>query len=425
MREQIEGSQAVARAVTLCRPQVIAAYPISPQTHIVESLSDRVRTGELAPAASTSWSSRSSGRCRPASAPPRPEPAPTPRPRARACSSWPRRSSTPPGLGLPIVMTVANRAIGAPDQHLERPLRRDGDARLRLDPALRRVQPGGGRPARPGLPARRVAVGPGDGLHGRLRAHPRVRGGGPARPGAGGRLPAAVRAAAGPRPRGAGDDRRDGRARGVHRGEVPHARQAGARPSTRSRRSPRSSGARSDGDSGGLVSPTALDDAETVVVALGLGARHHRGGGRRAARRGRHDRRARASRCFRPWPLAEVRERTGRQREPGGRRGEGLRRRRRRDRRPEHPRRAPGTCRSSCYDVVAGLGGRPGDAGVPARPAGRRARRPARPEPACTSSTSTRARRARAGALPARRRPGPHAEHMLRDVGTVASGAFD
>ena len=48
MRSQIEGSRAVAHAVNLCRPEVIAAYPISPQTHIVESLSDRVRTGELA-----------------------------------------------------------------------------------------------------------------------------------------------------------------------------------------------------------------------------------------------------------------------------------------------------------------------------------------------------------------------------------------
>ena len=47
------------------------------------------------------------------------------------------------GLGLPIVMTVANRAIGVADQHLERPQRRDVAARLRLDPALRRVQPGG------------------------------------------------------------------------------------------------------------------------------------------------------------------------------------------------------------------------------------------------------------------------------------------
>ena len=43
------------------------------------------------------------------------------------------------------------------DQHLERPLRRDVDARLGLDPALRGVQPGGGGPARPGLPAGRDA----------------------------------------------------------------------------------------------------------------------------------------------------------------------------------------------------------------------------------------------------------------------------
>jgi hypothetical protein len=49
MLEQIEGSQAVARAVARCRPEVIAAYPISPQTHIVEGLSDLVRTGELQP----------------------------------------------------------------------------------------------------------------------------------------------------------------------------------------------------------------------------------------------------------------------------------------------------------------------------------------------------------------------------------------
>jgi len=49
MREQLEGSQAVARAVARCRPEVVSAYPISPQTHIVEALSDMVRTRELAP----------------------------------------------------------------------------------------------------------------------------------------------------------------------------------------------------------------------------------------------------------------------------------------------------------------------------------------------------------------------------------------
>ena len=48
MRSQIEGSLAAAKAVALCRPEVISAYPISPQTHIVEGLSRMVRTGELA-----------------------------------------------------------------------------------------------------------------------------------------------------------------------------------------------------------------------------------------------------------------------------------------------------------------------------------------------------------------------------------------
>jgi pyruvate ferredoxin oxidoreductase alpha subunit len=47
MRQALEGSQAVARAVALCRPEVVAAYPITPQTHIVESISKLVADGEL------------------------------------------------------------------------------------------------------------------------------------------------------------------------------------------------------------------------------------------------------------------------------------------------------------------------------------------------------------------------------------------
>ena len=38
MRKQIEGSMAVAEGVRMCRPHVISAYPITPQTHIVEFL---------------------------------------------------------------------------------------------------------------------------------------------------------------------------------------------------------------------------------------------------------------------------------------------------------------------------------------------------------------------------------------------------
>ena len=39
MLRQLEGSRAVAETVACCRPEVICAYPISPQTHIVEGLS--------------------------------------------------------------------------------------------------------------------------------------------------------------------------------------------------------------------------------------------------------------------------------------------------------------------------------------------------------------------------------------------------
>ncbi|MGD9230782.1 MAG: transketolase C-terminal domain-containing protein [Desulfobacterales bacterium] len=47
MLKQIEGSQAVADVVALCRPNVISAYPITPQTHIVEDLSLIVGQGKL------------------------------------------------------------------------------------------------------------------------------------------------------------------------------------------------------------------------------------------------------------------------------------------------------------------------------------------------------------------------------------------
>ncbi|CUR61097.1 pyruvate:ferredoxin oxidoreductase alpha subunit [metagenome] len=113
MLRQVEGSQAVARAVTLCRPQVIAAYPISPQTHIVESLSDRVRTGELEGCEYLMVESEfgAMSACIGAS--------------GAGVRTYTATSSqgllfmaealfNASGLGLPIVMTVANRAIGAP-----------------------------------------------------------------------------------------------------------------------------------------------------------------------------------------------------------------------------------------------------------------------------------------------------------------------
>src|SRR5215471_4533121 len=47
MLKQIEGSRAVAEAVALCRPEVVCAYPISPQTHIVEALGEFAKLGKL------------------------------------------------------------------------------------------------------------------------------------------------------------------------------------------------------------------------------------------------------------------------------------------------------------------------------------------------------------------------------------------
>jgi pyruvate ferredoxin oxidoreductase alpha subunit len=113
MREQIEGSLAVAKAVARCRPEVISAYPISPQTHIVEALSDLVRTRELAPCeyllvesefgamSAAIGASAAGARAYTATA-------------SQGLLYMAEALFNASGLGLPIVMTVANRAIGAP-----------------------------------------------------------------------------------------------------------------------------------------------------------------------------------------------------------------------------------------------------------------------------------------------------------------------
>ena len=113
MLKQIEGSRGTAEAVALCRPEVICAYPISPQTHIVEALGEMVKSGELSPcefinvesefaAMSVAIGASATG--------------------ARAYTATASQGLlymveamfNASGLGLPIVMTVANRAIGAP-----------------------------------------------------------------------------------------------------------------------------------------------------------------------------------------------------------------------------------------------------------------------------------------------------------------------
>ena len=47
MRRVVEGSYAIADAVRCCSPDVVSVYPITPQTHIVEHLSEFVADGKL------------------------------------------------------------------------------------------------------------------------------------------------------------------------------------------------------------------------------------------------------------------------------------------------------------------------------------------------------------------------------------------
>jgi pyruvate ferredoxin oxidoreductase alpha subunit len=113
MLKQIEGSRAMAQAIAMCRPEVVCAYPITPQTHIVEGLGEMVRTGELENcefinvesefgALSVAIGASAAG--------------------ARAYTATASQGLlfmaeavyNASGLGLPIVMTLGNRAIGSP-----------------------------------------------------------------------------------------------------------------------------------------------------------------------------------------------------------------------------------------------------------------------------------------------------------------------
>ena len=113
MLKQTEGSRAVAEAIALCRPEVICAYPISPQTHIVEALGESVKSGQLENcefinvesefAAMSVAIGASAGGARSYTAT-----------ASQGLLFMVEAVYNASGLGLPIVMTVANRAIGAP-----------------------------------------------------------------------------------------------------------------------------------------------------------------------------------------------------------------------------------------------------------------------------------------------------------------------
>ena len=113
MFKQVEGSQAIAEAIALCRPEVVCAYPITPQTHIVEGVGALVKSGtlencefinvesEFAALSVAIGSSAAGARTYTATA-------------SQGLLFMAEAVYNAAGLGLPIVMTIGNRAIGAP-----------------------------------------------------------------------------------------------------------------------------------------------------------------------------------------------------------------------------------------------------------------------------------------------------------------------
>ena len=112
MKKLLEGSKAVADAVRLCKPGVISAYPITPQTHIVEELAAMVANGELNSQFVNVESEHSAASVVLGSV-------------AAGVRSFTATSSQGlllmaevvfniAGMRLPVVMTCANRAISAP-----------------------------------------------------------------------------------------------------------------------------------------------------------------------------------------------------------------------------------------------------------------------------------------------------------------------
>ena len=93
MLKQIEGSLGVAEAVALCRPEIICAYPISPQTHIVENLGAMVKKGSLEDCEFLNVESEFAAM---SVAIPSPAAVPTLLPLPRVCFIWLKRFTTPP-----------------------------------------------------------------------------------------------------------------------------------------------------------------------------------------------------------------------------------------------------------------------------------------------------------------------------------------
>lgn len=112
MRKILEGSRAIAETINACRPAVISAYPITPQTHIVEDLAKLKANGEadyeyiraeseFAAISIVEGASATGVRTYTASS-------------SQGLLLMTEVIYNVAGMRLPIVMTCANRAVSAP-----------------------------------------------------------------------------------------------------------------------------------------------------------------------------------------------------------------------------------------------------------------------------------------------------------------------
>jgi pyruvate ferredoxin oxidoreductase alpha subunit len=112
MKKCLEGSHAVAKVVNCCKPDVVSAYPITPQTHIVEELALLKANGqadfefvradsEFAAASIVLGSSATGGRSYTATS-------------SQGLMLMVEVLFSIAGMRKPVVMTCANRAISSP-----------------------------------------------------------------------------------------------------------------------------------------------------------------------------------------------------------------------------------------------------------------------------------------------------------------------
>lgn len=112
MLKFLEGSKAIAETIRLCRPNVVAVYPITPQTHIIETLAEFKANGqgdfeyikaesEMAAASIALGASATGARVYTASA-------------SQGLLLMTEVLFNIAGLRLPVVLTCANRAVSAP-----------------------------------------------------------------------------------------------------------------------------------------------------------------------------------------------------------------------------------------------------------------------------------------------------------------------